>query len=233
MVEGALCAQGAAPEIKIGDHDQGTDACQQDRRYFAALPGFWFYGGSGADRIARGTRLAAPPDAFPDVTPVQVNHLYQSPGTGSRGCEKLGDASRSESVLAGPPKVEKSVLIVAVRPVLRRHVYFKDDGGHLLRPSSGGRETRRSQRPAFPRDTANRSSSGERRQSSARYSQWYALETMGRRQAFRDGFAHRFQDWGVRDPADSARRRRHDPGVRTVHRCRSTPPADRGLGYKR
>ena len=66
-----------------------------------------------------------PLDAFPDVTPVQVNIYTESPGLAAEDIEKLVTFP-VESVLAGLPKVEeiRSTSIFGLSFV---SVYFKDD----------------------------------------------------------------------------------------------------------
>ncbi len=66
-----------------------------------------------------------PLDAFPDVTPVQVNIYTESPGLAAEDVEKLVTVP-VESVLAGLPKVEeiRSTSLFGLSYV---SVYFKDD----------------------------------------------------------------------------------------------------------
>lgn len=66
-----------------------------------------------------------PIDAFPDVTPVQVNIYTESPGLAAEDVEQLL-TTPVESALAGLPKVQeiRSVSLFGLSYV---SVYFKDD----------------------------------------------------------------------------------------------------------
>lgn len=66
-----------------------------------------------------------PVDAFPDVTPVQVNIYTESPGLASEDVEQLLSFP-IESALAGLPKVQeiRSVSLFGLSYVA---VYFEDD----------------------------------------------------------------------------------------------------------
>jgi cobalt-zinc-cadmium resistance protein CzcA len=66
--------------------------------------------------------LTVPVDAFPDVTPNQVNVYTESPGLAAEDVEKLL-TTPIETAMAGLPGRRANPLGVAVRPVLRRRLF--------------------------------------------------------------------------------------------------------------
>src|SRR5436190_7895166 len=96
-----------------------------------------------------------PVDAFPDVTPVQVNIYTESPGLAAGDVETLLTAP-IETAMAGLPGIEQ-IRSISLFGLSFLAIYFKDDVDIYSR---GGWPARSWRRPgnAFPRATANPSS---------------------------------------------------------------------------
>ena len=119
-------------------HEEDADMLNAIVDAVAALQG----AGAGGFAVLVGLGVQAfrqvPVDAFPDVTPAQVNIYTESPGVAAEDVERLLTVP-IEGAMAGLANVEVSPLGLAVRPVLRRRV-LRRRRRHLLRAPAGRRE---------------------------------------------------------------------------------------------
>ncbi|MFO1303019.1 MAG: CusA/CzcA family heavy metal efflux RND transporter [Burkholderiales bacterium] len=134
---------------------------------------------------------AVPVDAFPDVTPVQINVYTESPGLAAEDVEKLLTFP-VETAMAGLPGVEaiRSVSLFGLSYV---SVYFKDDMDiYAARRLAGEKlaEARDRLPPGYGEPTLGPNSSGLGQVF------WYAVESSDKKLSTMD--LRTLQDWNVR-----------------------------------
>ena len=140
-----------------------------------------------------------PVDAFPDVTPIQVNviHRVARPRRRGRGAPAHHADRRRDG---RPARCRRGAFGLALRPVPRRRL-FQGQRRHLLRPPPGRREAARGKRNACRGATWR---AGARAEQLGPRPGVLVHDRVGRQEAVGDGPAHAARLDRAADPAHRA-----------------------------